>query len=94
MAVKIQENSQEEQQSWLKSPIKVAGVKFAPLVIPAERRLQTLLAAFWICCIPLLTVSASILLVVLLFTDLRWISILYITWFMWDCKSPYRGGWK
>ena len=64
--------------------MKVFGIEFAPFLIPAERRLQTLAAmhfAFIFLGAPLLS---TVLVIVFLCTDLYWIALLYVLWIFFD----------
>ncbi|XP_060525741.1 2-acylglycerol O-acyltransferase 2-like isoform X2 [Cylas formicarius] len=74
--------------------MEVAGVKFAPLYVPLERRLQTLAAGvgfLWLIFGGIVCLFLSIYLV--LFTRLWWATLLYLTWvFFFDVKVCERGG--
>ena len=74
--------------------MELFGVKFAPFLIPLERRLQTFAVLFWITTFLFMGPLVSIILLLLLWTPYRWITILYITWVIYDRKTPYNGGRK
>jgi len=74
---------------------KLFGVEFAPLIIPIERRLQTLAVFTWIWMILFLGVTGWIVvLYMLFFTKYWWISVAYLTWMIADRKAPVQGGRK
>lgn len=73
---------------------QVMGIKFAPLMIPLERRLQTLAVLYWIATFLFMAGITSVILTILAFTSYRWITILYITWLVYDWNTPYTGGRK
>ena len=76
--------------------VQILGIKFAPLVVPLERRLQTfsvlLLVGIFgffplVCCL--------LILYLLLFTNLYFISVGYLAWMFYDInilKTSGRGG--
>ncbi|XP_044756816.1 2-acylglycerol O-acyltransferase 1-like isoform X2 [Coccinella septempunctata] len=70
------------------------NIKFAPLNIPLERRLQTLaIVAYVIILILGVSTSIAISLYVLLYTEyVRWIYLGYLTWIFFDLNSRERGG--
>ena len=73
---------------------KLLGIEFAPLLIPFERRLQTLAVFFWISSFLFMGGICSTFFIFLAFTQYRWISILYLTWCIYDWNTPYNGGRK
>ncbi|XP_011878992.1 PREDICTED: diacylglycerol O-acyltransferase 2-like isoform X1 [Vollenhovia emeryi] len=74
--------------------MKILGVKFVPLNVPLEKRLQTLAAATWV------IVSAFgdawgylITAYLLLYTDItRYFLLLYFLWMYYDWDTCHRGG--
>ncbi|XP_037696627.1 2-acylglycerol O-acyltransferase 2 isoform X2 [Choloepus didactylus] len=69
-------------------------VKFAPLAVPWERRLQTftvLLFVFSLLVLPLICIAIFI---GLLFTRFWVFSVLYATWYYLDWEKPAQGGRK
>lgn len=72
---------------------KLFGVEFAPLDIPWERRMQTLAVTSWIATFFLMgPVSLVFLVYLLLYTRFWYISILYLTWFLYDMETCNKGG--
>ncbi|CAG7717878.1 unnamed protein product [Allacma fusca] len=72
---------------------KVLGVEVAPLNIPWERRMETVAVAVWIGSFIFGAPSGLIFLVYLaFFTRLWWISLLYLTWFVYDRETVNKGG--
>ncbi len=76
----------------LSEPHQVLGVRFAPLLIPFERRLQTLAVFLWISIFLFMGGLTTTILVVLALTPYKWITILYVTWVIYDWNTPYKGG--
>ncbi|XP_045467973.1 2-acylglycerol O-acyltransferase 2-A-like [Harmonia axyridis] len=70
------------------------GIKFAPLNVPLERRLQTASVAFTMLFFPLGgPIFLMITIYVLLFTKFWWLIAIYLTWmFLLDWKIEERGG--
>ena len=68
------------------------GIQFAPLRIPLHRRLQTLAVLQWILSFLFLGIVCLLLTVYLCFTQLYFIPLLYIIWFIYDRQTPERGG--
>ena len=71
--------------------MEIFGVKFAPVLLPLERRLQTFAVLFWISSFLFMGPTSTVILLWLLFTKYRWITILYLTWFIYDRNTPYTG---
>ncbi|XP_015589868.1 2-acylglycerol O-acyltransferase 1 isoform X2 [Cephus cinctus] len=74
--------------------MQLLGVKFAPLNIPLERRLQTLAAAAWII-IPILGSITGLVVTIylLLFTQkIRYFVLIYLIWIYYDRDTCNRGG--
>ena len=71
--------------------MEIFGVKFAPVLLPLERRLQTFAVLFWISSFLFMGPISTSILVWLLWTKYRWITILYLTWFIYDRNTPYTG---
>lgn len=70
------------------------SVKFAPLNIPLERRLQTLSAALWIYTFTIGALLSTIFFIYLFFTRYWPLALLYGTWAYYDRDTPYKGGRK
>ena len=71
----------------------VLGMKFAPVNIPMNRRLQTFAVLYWISSILFQGLLATCLLLYLfLYTSYWWIPVLYTTWFFYDLDTCNRGG--
>lgn len=72
--------------------MKLLGIEFAPLLIPWERRLQTLAAAAWISLIAGGFVGQMAMLYLLLCT--RWwpLGLAYLAWMWLDRDTPNTGG--
>ena len=71
--------------------MEIFGVKFAPVLLPLERRLQTFAVLFWISSFLFMGPISTSILVWLLWTKYRWITILYLTWFIYDRNTPFTG---
>ncbi|XP_023346005.1 2-acylglycerol O-acyltransferase 1 [Eurytemora carolleeae] len=72
---------------------KFCGVHFAPLLLPLDRRLQTLSVALWFMLAILIgSVTAIIFMYLILYTNYWWIPVLYLTWMIFDRKCQVRGG--
>ena len=74
--------------------MELFGVKFAPFLVPFERRIQTLAVLYWITTFLFMGSIVATTLTILAFTQYRWITILYITWTIYDWSTPYIGGRK
>ncbi|XP_050296929.1 2-acylglycerol O-acyltransferase 1-like [Anthonomus grandis grandis] len=74
--------------------MELAGIQFAPLSVPMERRLQTLAAGVgfvWLIFGGFICLFLSIYLI--LFTRFWWITSLYLLWILlWDVNVSERGG--
>ena len=81
---------------------KILGIEFAPLLIPIERRLQTLAVLYY--CSEFLFIgfiTLLFLLYLLLFTKFYFIPLLYLSWFLYDknvcnqgkCDRPHVIRW-
>ncbi|VDK59557.1 unnamed protein product [Anisakis simplex] len=69
----------------------MAVIKFAPLNIPLERRLQTLAAAYYVFFFLIAPPLSIFIAVYLLLTSFWWITALYFIWFVYDFRTPERG---
>ncbi|XP_032681289.1 2-acylglycerol O-acyltransferase 2-B-like [Odontomachus brunneus] len=73
--------------------MKILGVKFAPLKVPLERRLQTLTAAIWFIWSAFGGLfSAVITVYLLIYTQTRYFVLLYFLWMYYDWNTCNRGG--
>jgi len=73
--------------------VKIFGIEFAPILIPTERRLQTigaLLYIFLFLQLPFLTLIFP--LYILINTRFWWFILLYFIWFYFDMETPGNGG--
>ncbi|XP_055521244.1 2-acylglycerol O-acyltransferase 2-A [Leucoraja erinacea] len=68
------------------------GIKFAPLRIPLERRLQTLGVLQWVFSFLALSQCCLLVFVFLLFTKYWCVSVLYTVWMYVDRETPSSGG--
>ncbi|XP_075210781.1 2-acylglycerol O-acyltransferase 2-A-like [Lycorma delicatula] len=73
--------------------MEVLGIKFAPLNVPLQRRLETLAAATWFILAgfgnPIGFITAIYL---ILYTKLCWILIIYCLWIIYDRDTRNKGG--
>ncbi|XP_036987411.2 2-acylglycerol O-acyltransferase 2 [Artibeus jamaicensis] len=67
-------------------------VKFAPLFVPWEHRLQTLAVLQWIVCFLLMGQVCVLVFIGLLFTRFWLFSVLYAAWWYLDRDKPWKGG--
>jgi len=75
------------------APWRVLGVDFAPLLLPVERRMQTVGAINWLASFMLLGFGSLFLcLYMLVATTYWWIPLLYGVWYLYDRHTPSRGG--
>ncbi|XP_064615170.1 2-acylglycerol O-acyltransferase 2-A-like [Liolophura sinensis] len=73
--------------------MKLFGIEFAPLWIPAERRFQTFAVFQWTMCFLFLGFFClGISLYILLCTSYYYIILAYLAWYIYDHKTPARGG--
>ena len=77
-----------------KTSFNIFGVEFAPLIIPLERRIQTLAVLYWISTFLFMGPLTCTIAFYLMFTQWKWIPILYVTWLIYDWNPPYTGGRK
>lgn len=73
--------------------MELMGIKFAPLWIPLERRLQTLAAACWFFTFaigPFIALFATVY--IILFTRLSLLMLLYVAWIIYDRDTASKGG--
>ena len=71
------------------------AVKWVPLRVPIERRLQTLAVMFYCSMFMVFPFLSIVLAIFLLFTPLFWLSLGYFAWIFYDTKirhTPSRGG--
>ena len=65
--------------------VKILGIKFAPLLVPLERRLQTFFIFLLVGIVGFFPfVCCFLILYLLFFTNLYFISIVYIAWMLFD----------
>ena len=82
---------------WSNSIIKswsIFGIKFAPLLIPLERRLQTLSVLLWISSYLTTGLLSSTAMYLLMSTSFWWITPMYLTWIVYDLQTCNNGGRK
>lgn len=74
--------------------MEILGVKFAPLNVPMERRLQTLAAAIWIFVSAFGNFLGFLITAYLLFytETIRYFLLLYFLWMYYDWDTCNRGG--
>ncbi|XP_018397748.1 PREDICTED: diacylglycerol O-acyltransferase 2-like [Cyphomyrmex costatus] len=74
--------------------MEILGVKFAPLNVPLERRLQTLAVAICVFVLPLVSVWGYLITVYLIFytETLRYFLLLYFLWIYYDWDTCHSGG--
>ncbi|XP_012869659.1 PREDICTED: 2-acylglycerol O-acyltransferase 2 [Dipodomys ordii] len=67
-------------------------MKFAPLSVPWERRLQTFAVLQWVFSFLALAQTCIVIFIVLLFSRFWFISVLYGIWWYLDWDKPRQGG--
>ncbi|XP_011137301.1 2-acylglycerol O-acyltransferase 1 [Harpegnathos saltator] len=73
--------------------MNILGVRFAPLNVPLERRLQTLAAAIWFIWTAFGNfIAVLITAYLLIYTQLRYLVLLYFLWMYYDWDTCNRGG--
>jgi 2-acylglycerol O-acyltransferase 1 len=86
------------QEKMFDTPTKVGPVEFAPLNVPLERRLQTLGAiyysfvTFFFAWINLFLPFYVAYTVLTSFTHYWWLLVVYAIFYIFDYKTPRRGG--
>ncbi|XP_022671515.1 2-acylglycerol O-acyltransferase 2-A-like isoform X2 [Varroa jacobsoni] len=81
-----------EETSLLKQVIRVMGIDFAPAATPLTRRLQTLAAALCSFSFLFAGIFFTVLAIILSFSNLYWIVILYTGWYVYDFRTHEKGG--
>eukprot|EP00096_Caligus_rogercresseyi_P004448 TRINITY_DN18712_c0_g1_i1.p1 TRINITY_DN18712_c0_g1~~TRINITY_DN18712_c0_g1_i1.p1 ORF type:complete len:355 (+),score=38.84 TRINITY_DN18712_c0_g1_i1:76-1140(+) len=85
--------SESKESKGTSKAFELWGISFAPLSIPLERRLQTIGALFWSSLIVIGFPTGYILFCYLLWnSSYRWLFLAYLTWFIYDFKTPFNGG--
>ncbi|XP_040571327.1 2-acylglycerol O-acyltransferase 1 isoform X2 [Lepeophtheirus salmonis] len=80
-------------KSRFQKPFQILGIKFAPLNVPFERRLQTIAALIWSSIIVIgFPLGCTIFLYLLWTSQVRWILWPYIAWLIYDFNTPFNGG--
>ncbi|ESO98921.1 hypothetical protein LOTGIDRAFT_206209 [Lottia gigantea] len=73
--------------------MKLLGFEFAPLLIPIERRLQTISVFYFTSTFLFMGFSCLLLMIyLLLFTKYYWIPVIYFTYYFFDRKTSAQGG--
>ncbi|XP_018393226.1 PREDICTED: diacylglycerol O-acyltransferase 2-like [Cyphomyrmex costatus] len=74
--------------------MEILGVKFAPLNVPLERRLQTLAVAIYFIVLPFGSVWGYLITVYFIFyiEPLRYFLLLYFLWMYYDWDTCHSGG--
>lgn len=72
--------------------MKFPGLGFAPWHVPLERRLQTLAVLFHVWTFIFMGFSSLLLLIILMFTPVWYIPLLYLMWYVYDFNQSSRGG--
>ena len=68
-------------------------MKLAPLRVPLHRRLETLAVMQWWFTFLFIGLSSTLIFTyIFFFTSYYWISLLMLTWIIYDRKTPRRGG--
>ncbi len=70
----------------------IMGVEFAPLWIPLNRRLQTFAVYQWTLSFLFLGLACLSFMIYLTFTPWYPIPLLYAVWYVYDFRTPERGG--
>ena len=74
-------------------PTTLFGIEFVDFFnIPLKRRIQTLVVAQWIYTFFFLGLTGLFLFICLLFSPFLFIPLLYIPWYVYDYRTPDRGG--
>jgi len=76
----------------LEKPFQLFGISFAPLLVPLERRLQTLSVLYWILTVLVLPLLCSSVLLYLLSTRLWFLPVVYMSWMVYDRNGCNTGG--
>ena len=73
--------------------MKLAGMEFAPLSIPKERRLQTFAVLFWISSFLFMgPVVFALMVYLVLYSRFYWVSLFYLAWYIADRDTSETGG--
>jgi hypothetical protein len=72
--------------------VSIMGVEFAPLLIPLRRRLETFAVFQWTLSFLFLGPACLSLMIILLFTQLYPVPLLYLVWYIYDWTTTERGG--
>ncbi|OQV14228.1 2-acylglycerol O-acyltransferase 2-A [Hypsibius exemplaris] len=84
--------STDEESHSRRAPLKFLGITFAPLDVPAERRLQTLVTFLVITWFMGGWMGSALSIYYLLQSRFWWIPLLYVGWYIWDWDQENRGG--
>jgi len=76
----------------LRKQWSVFGVKYAPLMVPWERRLQTVAVSLWIVLYLFLWPVTVAVMYWLMYSSYWWVPALYMTWIVYDLETCNRGG--
>ena len=93
VSIDLKPNKILKSLAFLQAPWNIFGIEFAPILLPIEERICTLVVYLWTHIILFLApISTIFLAYVFILTKFWWISLAYAGWVWMDKEAMYTGG--